>query len=42
MLFSGKRREKTPDQPQEEKSLYPVVYVTNSLKEYQKWPLFLS
>lgn len=35
MLFAGKSR-RQPDQPQEEKSLYPVLHVANSLKNYQK------
>ena len=35
MLFAGKHRQE-PDRPQEEKSLYPVLHVAGSLKEYQK------
>lgn len=35
MLFAGKNR-REPDRPQEEKSLYPVLHVAGSLKEYQK------
>ena len=35
MLFSEKRRKK-PDQLQEKASLYPVLHVAGSLKEYQK------
>ncbi|MEY8387658.1 methyl-accepting chemotaxis protein [Oscillospiraceae bacterium 38-13] len=35
MLFSEKHRKK-PAQLQEEKSLYPVLHVAGSLKEYQK------
>ena len=35
MLFSGKNR-RQPDQPCQEKSLYPVLHVADSLKEYQK------
>ena len=35
MLFAGKPRQE-PDRPQEEKSLYPVLHVAGSLKEYQK------
>ena len=37
MLFMKKRRQKREEKRQrEEKSLYPVVHVANSLKEYQK------
>lgn len=35
MLFSGKNR-KQPDQPRQEKSLYPVLHVADSLKDYQR------
>ena len=35
MLFGGKNRQK-PDGKQEVKSLYPVLHVAGSLKEYQK------
>lgn len=35
MLFAGKHRQE-PDRPQEEKNLYPVLHVAESLKEYQK------
>ena len=35
MLFTGKKRQK-PEQPGREKSLYPVLHVAGSLKEYQK------
>ena len=35
MLFSGKNR-RQPDQPGQEKSLYPVLHVAGSLKEYQR------
>lgn len=35
MLFSGKNRRQT-DQPHQEKSLYPVLHIAGSLKEYQK------
>ena len=35
MLFAGKNRRK-PDHTQEEKSLYPILHVAESLKEYQK------
>ncbi|NCE64381.1 chemotaxis protein [Pseudoflavonifractor sp. 524-17] len=35
MLFAGKGRQK-PVQSQEEKSLYPIVHVAGSLKEYQQ------
>lgn len=35
MLFAGKRRNRQ-SQPQEKKSLYPVVHVAGTLKEYQK------
>ena len=35
MLFAGKHRQEL-DRPQEEKSLYPVLHVARSLKEYQK------
>ena len=35
MLFSGKHRQ-TPEQRQEEKSLYPVLHVASSLKIYQR------
>ena len=35
MLFAGKNRQK-PDGKQEVKSLYPVLHVAGSLKEYQK------
>nr|WP_326177010.1 methyl-accepting chemotaxis protein [uncultured Oscillibacter sp.] len=35
MLFAGKHRQEL-DRPQEEKSLYPVLHVAGSLKEYQK------
>nr|WP_325211212.1 methyl-accepting chemotaxis protein [uncultured Oscillibacter sp.] len=35
MLFAGKKRQ-APDRPQEPKSLYPVLHVADSLKEYQK------
>ncbi len=35
MLFAGKNR-RGPDRPQEEKSLYPVLHVADSLKEYQR------
>ncbi len=34
-MFLGKKRRK-PDQVQEKKSLYPVLHMTDSLKEYQK------
>lgn len=36
MLFQRKDRQKTDRMPQEEKGLYPVLYVTNVLKDYQK------
>lgn len=35
MLFAGKHRQE-PQQPGEEKSLYPVLHVADSLKEYQR------
>ena len=35
MLFAGKNR-REPERPQEEKSLYPVLHVAGSLREYQK------
>ena len=35
MLFAGKNRKK-PEQAREEKSLYPVLHVAGSLKDYQK------
>ena len=35
MLFAGKNR-REPAHPQEEKSLYPILHVAESLKEYQK------
>ena len=35
MLFAGKKGSK-PEQVREEKSLYPVLHVAGSLKEYQK------
>ena len=35
MLFPGKKQKK-PAQGREEKSLYPVLHVAGSLKEYQK------
>ena len=35
MLFAGKRRQ-MPDRPHEEKGLYPVLHVADSLKSYQK------
>ncbi|MCI9332792.1 MAG: chemotaxis protein [Oscillibacter sp.] len=35
MLFAGKNR-REPDRPREERSLYPVLHVAGSLKEYQK------
>ena len=35
MLFAGKSQ-KRPDRPRQEKSLYPVLHVAGSLKEYQK------
>ena len=35
MLFAGKNR-REPERPQEEKSLYPVLHVADSLKEYQR------
>ena len=35
MLFSGKHRQ-TPEQRQEEESLYPVLHVASSLKIYQR------
>ena len=35
MLFSGKKR-RGPAQAQEKKSLYPVLHVADSLKEYRK------
>lgn len=35
MLFAGKKR-RGPEQAQEEKSLYPILHVAGSLKEYQK------
>lgn len=35
MLFEGKKKRK-PEQVREEKSLYPVLHVAGSLKEYQK------
>ena len=35
MLFAEKNRRK-PDHTQEEKSLYPILHVAESLKEYQK------
>lgn len=35
MLFKEKKRQK-PEQIQEEKSLYPVLHVAGSLKDYQK------
>ena len=34
-MFLGKKSRK-PDQVQEKKSLYPVLHMTDSLKEYQK------
>lgn len=36
MLFSGKERRKAGLTHHSDKSLYPVLYVTDSLKEYQK------
>lgn len=36
MLFSGKKGRKTARQAQEEVSLYPLLHVSESLKEYQK------
>ena len=36
MLFQRKNRMKSGDAPQEEKGLYPVLYVINVLKDYQK------
>lgn len=35
MVF-GKKRRQAPDLPREERSLYPVLYVADSLKAYQK------
>ena len=35
MLFAGKNRQK-PEQTREERSLYPILHVAGSLKEYQK------
>ena len=35
MLFGGKNRTQ-PKQPSQENSLYPVLHVADSLKEYQK------
>ena len=35
MLFAGKKGPK-PEQIREEKSLYPVLHVAGSLKDYQK------
>ena len=35
MIFSGKNRRQSED-PSQEKSLYPVRHVADSLKEYQK------
>ncbi|MDE6454975.1 MAG: chemotaxis protein, partial [Dysosmobacter sp.] len=35
MLFAGKHR-REPDQPRGERSLYPVLHVADSLKEYQR------
>ncbi len=35
MLFAGKSQ-KRPDRPRQEKSLYPVLHVAGSLKEYQR------
>ena len=36
MLFAEKRRRAAEELPEEEKSLYPVLYVAESLKAYQK------
>ena len=36
MLFQKKNRSKTDGAPQAEKGLYPVLYVINVLKDYQK------
>lgn len=36
MLFQRKNRMKSGEAPQEEKGLYPVLYVINVLKDYQK------
>lgn len=36
MLFQKKNRQKTGNAVQEERSLYPVLYVTDVLKDYQK------
>ncbi len=35
MLFAGKNRQK-PEQTREERSLYPILHVAGSLREYQK------
>ncbi len=36
MLFKKKTQEQVQEQPRKEKDLYPVLHVTDSLKEYQK------
>ena len=36
MLFQKKNRTKADAAPQKEKGLYPVLYVINVLKDYQK------
>ena len=36
MIFPEKKRKKTSSVRHSDKSLYPVLYVTESLKEYQK------
>lgn len=35
MLFGGKKR-RQPDQPRQERGLYPILHVADSLKEYQR------